>query len=79
MNGKPSRGGRPQGTGSQAERVLRLLVDLDARAWSLDDLAAKHGVTTRTVRRDLAVVGRVYRLARTETPGGGATFALEAG
>lgn len=43
------------GEATQAARVLRVWADL--REWhSIEELAAAHGVTTRTVWRDLAVV-----------------------
>jgi hypothetical protein len=58
-----SSGGRPAGTYTQAERVLRLVELLDAPR-TLGELATLLAVTDRTVRRDLGVVGTVLPLAR---------------
>lgn len=62
--------GRPQGIATQAERVLRLCVDLGAKAWTVADLARRYDVTERTIRRDLLVVSRVYEVARDTSPKG---------
>ena len=66
--------GRPNGTASQAERVLRLARDL-ATPVDLNALARRYDVTPRTIRRDLDVLDRVLGLART-TDDGVAHFAL---
>ena len=53
--------GRPAGTATQAERVLRVFRALEGGMSTLwfAELAAEHGVSERTLRRDLAVVRRV--------------------
>ena len=61
--------GRPSGDGSQVERVLRLARDLSA-PWTVDDLALRHGVTSRTIRRDLVVIRRALGLSRVCGPDG---------
>jgi predicted DNA-binding transcriptional regulator YafY len=62
--------GRRPGTGSQATRVLRLyrrLWDLSPAGAFLDELADEFGVSTRTMRRDLAVI-RAAGVPLTEVP-----------
>lgn len=58
-----SSGGRPAGTYTQAERVLRLVDLLDAPR-TLGELATLLEVTDRTVRRDLDVIASVVGLMR---------------
>lgn len=62
--------GRPQGIATQAERVLRLCVDLSAKEWTVADLARRYDVTERTIRRDLLVIARVYEIERDTSPKG---------
>ncbi len=57
----------------QVERVLKILNDLDRRAGGVDlyTLADEHGVTTRTVRRDLEALERAgIRFERRPDPQG---------
>jgi DeoR/GlpR family transcriptional regulator of sugar metabolism len=54
---------------------MRLVPDL-ATPMRLDDLARRHAVTTRTIRRDLDVVERVLGLERMAGAGGAVLFAL---
>lgn len=62
--------GRPQGIATQAERVLRLCVDLGAAPWTVADLARRYDVTERTIRRDLLVISRIFVLSRDTSPKG---------
>lgn len=58
-----SRPGRPARAHSQAVRVLRMVRDLTAPR-SLEWLAQHHGITVRTVRRDLCAIAQVHPLRR---------------
>lgn len=57
----PRLAGRPAGTASQAARVLALYRELveGTEALFVPDLVARHQITERTLRRDLAVIRRV--------------------
>ena len=57
--------GRPEGNATQAERVLRIFLTLQAAAEPtyLTALCHDHGVGPRTIRRDLAVVRKVVHPA----------------
>lgn len=56
-----SSGGRPAGTHTQAVRVLRM-VEVLYVSRTPPELATLLGVSVRTVRRDLAVIGKVLPL-----------------
>ena len=64
MSMKP---GRPEGYGTQGLRLCRLLDELRAKPgeWvQLADLAARYGVTRRTIARDLNALATVYPVRR---------------
>lgn len=67
--------GRPSGTATQAERVLRLARDL-AVPTAIDTLARRHDVTPRTIRRDLDVLDAVLGVDRSTDDDGVACFVL---
>lgn len=63
---------------SKVTRVLQVLASLSSgRMWSVDELAAHHGVSERTIRRDIRMLRELGYGVRSQ-PGPGAGYSLSA-